>query len=89
MDDEAIAAADVTADGLKVGAMTYRTVVLPTVKWLRPSARQKLSEFTAAGGNVVELEDLAKVPRPCRVTGSGSEDIRVTKRIDGERTIYI
>ena len=88
VDDEAIAVADVTADGLKVGAMTYRTVVLPTVKWLRPSAWQKLSEFTAAGGNVVGLEDLAKVPRTCRVTGAGSEDIRVTKRIDGERTIY-
>ena len=88
VDDESIAAAEVTADGLKVGAMTYRTVVLPTVKWLRPSALQKLSSFTAEGGNVVGLEDLAKVPRTCRVTGAGAEDIRVTKRVDGERTIY-
>ena len=62
MDDEAIAAADVTADGLKVGAMTYRTVVLPTVKWLRPSARQKLSEFTAAVAMWLSL----KTSQKCR-----------------------
>jgi len=88
VDDEAIAAADLTADGLRVGSIAYRTIVLPTAKWLRPAAQEKLAAFQASGGRVLGLEALGKVSRTCRVTGYGSEDIRVTKRVDGEKAVY-
>ncbi len=87
-DDESLAGATVTPAGLRVGAMTYRNVVLPTSKWLSGAAKAKLAEFTRAGGTVVGPEELGKVPRTLAVNGQGSTEIRVLKRVDGPTSIY-
>jgi hypothetical protein len=42
-DDNSIAAAEIVkGGGLKIGEMTYKTVVLPTWKWMLPAAKQNL-----------------------------------------------
>ena len=88
-DDDSIAAAEVVnGGGLKVGAMTYKTVVLPTWKWMLPAAKAKLDEFERAGGVVVRGNDLSRVPRTISVKGERPTDIRVMKRVDGRRNIY-
>jgi hypothetical protein len=39
-DDDSIAAAEIVkGGGLKIGAMTYKTVVLPTWKWMLSAAK--------------------------------------------------
>ena len=89
VDDDAIAAATVLPGGrLKVGAMEYAALVLPTEKWLLPAARDRLAAFERAGGVVARSGDLARVPRTLRVTGSQPTNMRVLKRIEGRRHAY-
>ena len=79
------------ADGgrMKIDAMEYRCVVLPSEKWILPKAKENLARFEAAGGIVVRGRDLAHVPRTLRVSGSGARAIRVMKRKEGARQIWL
>ncbi len=45
----------VTADGLQVGEMTYKTVVVPYCSYLRASTKKLLDAYRAAGGTVLFL----------------------------------
>lgn len=72
---------------IRLGEMTYRTLVLPTSKWLTETSKAKLAAFREAGGVVTDLNRLAKVPRTLLARGNG-EALRVMKRIDGRTSIY-
>ena len=78
------------ADGgrLKIGAMEYRCVVLPSEKWMLSEAKENLARFEASGGIVAHGLDFAQVPRTLRVSGAGARSIRIMKRIDGTRHIW-
>jgi len=64
--DEALMArhAKVTPDGLAVGRMTYKAVVLPPMVTIRRSTAELLTEFAAAGGTVLSAGDF-----PIRLDG--------------------
>ena len=89
VNDASLAAAEVTADGaLRVGAMDYRALVLPTSKWLSDAARAKVGAFRRAGGLVTSGADLSKLPVTLAIRGRDAVHLRVLKRVDGERRIY-
>ena len=88
-EDRDIANAAVMPGGkLKIGAMEYVALVLPSETWMLEEAKRKIAEFKAAGGIVAQGCDLAQMPRTLRVTGDGARAIRVLKRIDGNRRIW-
>lgn len=88
-EDRDLAAAEEQADGtLRVGAMTYRAVVLPSEAFMLPEAKATLARFEAAGGIVARWPDLSRVPRALSVSGDGARALRIMKRIDGERSIW-
>ena len=90
VNDESLASAEVTGDGaIKVGAMAYRALVLPTSKWMSDAARAKVEAFRKAGGIVTDVGGLAALPETLRIRGQGAVQLRVMKRIDGERNIYL
>ena len=89
VDDDQIAEAHILADGsLKIGAMSYDAVVLPTSLRMLPAARRKLNDFAACGGKVVENDDFSALPKVCEVVGDGARDIRATKRTCGRESLY-
>ena len=90
VEDRDLAAAEVLPDGrLRVGAMDYRAVVLPSEAWMLPEALETLARFEAAGGIVARGADCAnKIPHMLRISGDGARAIRVLKRIDGARCIW-
>lgn len=90
VNDESLAAAEVKDGALQVGAMAYRALVLPTSKWLSDGARAKVDAFRAAGGLVTDGADLSKLPTTLAIRGRGRDalEMRVLKRIDGNRSIY-
>ncbi|WP_219416818.1 hypothetical protein [Pseudonocardia nigra] len=53
LDEATLARGEVTGDGLRVGAETYRTVVLPATSALHVDAAHLLLGFAAAGGRVL------------------------------------
>ena len=88
-EDRDLAAAEVLPDGaLRIGAMAYRAVVLPSEVFMLSEAKEPLARFEAAGGIVARWPDLSRVPRTLAVGGAGSRAIRVMKRIDGRRSIW-
>lgn len=90
VNDRSLASAEVTGDGaLKVGAMAYRALVLPSSKWMSAAARAKVEAFRKAGGLVADGADLSRLPETLRILGWGAPQLRVMKRIDGERNIYL
>ena len=90
VEDRDIATAETTADGtLRIGAMDYRVIVLPSEGWMLDEAKASLSRFEAAGGIVARgLLDIGRVPRTLRIRGDGARAIRVMKRLDGDRRIW-
>ena len=89
VNDESLASAEVGKDGtLKVGAMRYRALVLPTSKWLSDGARAKVEAFAKAGGLVTNVAGVARTPVTLPMTGEGVSALRVLKRVDGARRIY-
>ena len=90
VEDRDLASAEILPDGrLRVGAMDYRAVVLPSEDWMLPEAQETLSRFEAAGGLVARGEtQLGKAPRTLRIAGPGARAIRVLSRIDGARRIW-
>ncbi|MBR2838465.1 MAG: DUF4838 domain-containing protein [Kiritimatiellae bacterium] len=90
VDDRSLALAEfVEGDSFNVGAMRYRALVLPTSKWMSDAARAKVEAFRKAGGVVVDGSNLARLPETLRIMGQGASQIRVMKRVDGERRIYL
>ncbi len=89
-EDRALADADVLPGGrLKIGAMEYRAVVLPSEAFMLPAAKAKIAAFESAGGVVARGLDLARVPRALAVSGDGARAIRALSRIDGARRIWL
>ena len=89
VDDDQIAAAELLDGGkMKIGAMEYRSIVLPTSKWLCDLAKAKCEAFKAAGGIVAYGVALSEVPRTLVLSGAASGAFRVLKRIDGKRRIW-
>ena len=90
VNDESLARAEVTDDGaLKVGAMAYRALVLPTSKWISDGARAKVEAFRKAGGVVTDGADLSRLPTTLKMSGRGAPNLRVMSRRDGARRIYL
>ncbi|GAA0930097.1 hypothetical protein [Pseudonocardia zijingensis] len=56
LDEATLAAGEVRAGALRVGAEDFRTVVLPAVSALHAGAAQRLLDFAAAGGRVLCVE---------------------------------
>lgn len=92
VDDDQLAAAEIVSGprpALRIGKATYESVVLPSSKWMQPSARSRLEEFRARGGVVAEDENgLERIPALCRVRGEYADDIRVAKRMADGQAIY-
>ena len=90
VEDRDIATAETTADGkLRIGAMEYRAIVLPSEGWMLDEAKASLSRFEAAGGIAAGgTTQLDRVPRTLRISGDGARAIRVMKRLDGDRRIW-
>lgn len=53
LDEATIAAAEITSDGLKVGAETYQTVVIPAATAIHTDAARRLADLIRAGGRVI------------------------------------
>ena len=103
IDDDQLAQAFVTkTHQLKIGKMLYDAVALPTAKWMKPQASDKVFRFGTQGGIVLDfarafhghewgtgtdLKILEKAPRTCIIEGSTA--IRVTKRMNGSQAIYL
>jgi hypothetical protein len=88
-EDRDLAAAEIGAGGtLRIGAMSYRAVVLPSEAFMLQTAKENLGRFETAGGIVARGSDLSRVPRTLAVSGEGARAIRVMKRIDGARRIW-
>ena len=88
-EDRDIATAEIGDGGtLRIGAMAYRAVVLPSEAHVLPEAKETLSRFEKAGGIVARWPDLSRVPRTLAVGGEGARAMRVMKRLDGARRIW-
>ena len=89
VDDDQIAEAQVLPDGsLKIGAMRYDAVVLPTSRRMRAAARRTLADFAARGGKVVGNGGVSSLPKVCALSGEGAGDIRAIRRTCGGETLY-
>jgi len=88
VDDDALAGAKVVNGRLRVGAMAYSTLVLPSSKWMSDAAKAKLLDFKASGGVVLTGDRVAEVPLTCVVNGDGAHNLRVAKRVNGNETLY-
>lgn len=90
VDDELIAASKGLDRGeLTVGKARYRTLFVPSSKWMTPEAKAALARFRAAGGCILGAEDVAKAHPLCELLGRDASDVRVTKRTcDNGETRY-
>ena len=88
-EDRDLAGAEITSGGkLRIGAMEYGAVVLPSEERVLPGAKEKVARFAEAGGIVARGIDLGRVPRTLCVKGAGARALRVMKRIDRARRIW-
>lgn len=79
--DRKLAAATVGRGTLTVGRMTYRTLLLPSSRWMTQAAKDNVARFAASGGRVIRGTDISCLPPTGLVAGEGSGDIRVLKRL--------
>ena len=87
-DDTVFAEATVAGGALRMGQASYSTVVVPAWGRMSAAARAKIEDFRKVGGRVLTGSEVAAAPRTCGVRGLFSEDIRVLKRVSGDRTLY-
>jgi len=71
IDDDLLIAATVAPRELVAGAMRYHTVVVGSVQWMHPQARERLHQFAAAGGQVLSVDHR---PGTQGVPGTGGAD---------------
>ena len=57
VDDDVLGNAEVSDGFIQVGAASYHTICVSKTKWMPDSIKNKLSEFCAAGGNVLWLSE--------------------------------
>ena len=88
VDDRALADAEIAGDRLRIGKMSYSTLVLPSSRWMGEKARERLDAFRKAGGKVLSVEEIAKARPACRIRGRLTNWIRVAKRVKGNETLY-
>ena len=88
IDDDQIVAATLDGNRIQICRKSYSTVVVPYSRRLLATARTKLEAFRRAGGRVLAADALDQAPRTARITGTGAEDIRVLKRVDGQKSVY-
>ncbi len=62
----------ITQEGLAIGAMTYKVILLPTMLTLRSTTLRLLQEFVRAGFKILVTDEL-----PGRLDGTFSDEIRV------------
>ena len=70
---------------MKIGKMSYNTIVLPTHKWMSQKALEKLEAFQDKGGCILDASSLSHAPKTCVVTGKGNRTAGAfrAKRIAG------
>ena len=88
VDDDALAAAKIADGRIRVGAMSYSTLVLPTSRWMRNDAKEKIDEFRSKGGIVLTSDTVPEAKPTCRITGRCASFLRVAKRVNGNQTLY-
>ena len=88
VDDDALASAEIKGGKIRVGAMSYSTLVLPTSKWMRDDAKAKLDEFKNKGGIVLTADTVTEAKPSCRISGRCAPFLRVAKRVNGDQTLY-
>ena len=82
-----IATAEIRGKVLAFGDATYDTVVAPIWEYFSIATATKLLAFEEAGGRLIRGSETWAMMPSCRVAGKGHEDIRVAKRIDGDKEI--
>lgn len=91
-DDDTIQAAPFDSlDGkpaLRIGDMLYTTIVVPTVNRMEDATAEKLEQFANQGGVVIDETHLQDVQPVLPIDGDVNGDLRVTKRILDEKSIY-
>ena len=88
VDDDPIIAAEIRDGALCVGPMRYRTLVVPSEKWMKDATRTKLAAFRKAGGRVIGLDGIGSLKPLCEMNGLFVENMRVTKRVKGDESLY-
>ena len=88
VDDDALAISQIKDGRIKVGAMSYSTLVLPSSKWMRDDARAKVEEFKSAGGKVITADTLGEAKPVCKIKGRCAPWLRAAKRVNGNETLY-
>ncbi len=88
IDEDPIVEARIADGALHVGPMRYKTLVLPSCRWMKPQTKAKLEAFQAAGGRVLGIDGIAEIRPVCRITGPRACDMRVAKRVKGTESLY-
>ena len=90
IDDDQLASATVHKDGtFTIGKMTYDTLAYTSEReWLQSKAHTTICRIIDNNGNILFKPSFVRhyAPRTCGI--SGSYDIRVTKRVLGERKLF-
>ena len=87
IDDDQLAAAKIDGATLKIGKMTYDTLVLPPSDWITEPARQQAAAFQAAGGRIVGEDDLDTVA-PVATIEPACPGLRACRRDLGKQSVY-
>ena len=88
VDDDAIIAAEIRDGRMRVGAMSYSTLVLPASKWMHPDAKSRIEEFKRSGGRVLTMDSISEAPPSCAISGFYAPSVRVARRRNGNETLY-
>ena len=88
VDDDAIIAAEIRDGRMRVGAMSYSTLVLPASKWMHPDAKSRIEEFKRSGGRVLTMDSISEAPQSCAISGFYASSVRVARRRNGNETLY-
>jgi hypothetical protein len=86
LDDRAVAEASIDDGRLVVGAQSYRVVVIDALSELTHEARQRLDDFAAAGGKVIDFRD--EMPLAVQIDQAVPRDIRLSPAHTNLRFIH-
>lgn len=87
IDDDVLAEGRVSKGTLRIGKMTYDTIVMPPTRWLTPEAASNLKAFLKSGGKVLAPEELDTL-KPVVKIFPETKDIFAVKRRDGDKVVY-
>ena len=86
-DDDALIDGKIVGSKLKVGQMSYSTLVIPPTGWMDPKAAAKVEKFRKAGGKVLSTTQIPEISPTLQITPATGK-LRVTKRHTGGETLY-